>query len=199
MAARLQTLAEIEAAVWHELRQAAADRRHEWHTPVLATVGPDADGEPAGDARTVVLREVDADARRLIVYTDSRAGKVAQLRRYPGATLLMWSRQLGWQIRCRVLCEVVDDGLAVSSRWARIRLSPAAAQDYLGPQAPGAGLAARAEAEPQPQPEPIPVVGQRACFAVVSGAVGRIDWLELHRDGHRRALLEGDDARWLQP
>lgn len=192
MATRLVELAEIEAAVWSELRQAAGDSRHEWRTPVLATVGEDANGEPVGDARTVVLREVDADARRLIVYTDSRAAKAGQLKARPAATLLMWSKRLSWQVRCRAICEVVDDGLAVSSRWAQIRLSPAAAQDYLSPQAPGSEVTAT------PQ-EPTPALSRRECFAVITAHVTRVDWLELHRDGHRRALFGDGNRRWLQP
>jgi pyridoxamine 5'-phosphate oxidase len=29
--------------------------------------------------------------------------------------------------------------------------------------------------------------------------VQSIDWLELHRDGHRRAVFGDGPARWLQP
>ena len=182
MLPRLATLPEIEAAVWQELVRATHDKHHAWRTPVLATI----DGD-AADARTVVLREADADARQLVVYTDSRAHKVAQLRAHPGATLALWSARLGWQLRCRVTCEVADDGLAVSSRWTRVKLSPAA-QDYLSPLAPGAALDAQT-----------PALAHRECFAVVTATVARIDWLELHREGHRRALFGDGAARWLQP
>ncbi len=186
MEPRLSTLAEIDAALWRELVRATHDRHHEWHTLVLATAMLDTQGEPAADARTVVLREVDADARRLSIYTDSRANKVAQVRTHPAATLLLWSKRLGWQLRCRVTCEVAEDGLAVSSRWAGIKLSPAA-QDYLSPLAPGSALDAQT-----------PAVAHRECFAVLTAQVGSIDWLELHRDGHRRAVFGDGVARWVQ-
>ena len=55
MAARLDSLAAIEAALWRELGAAPRNGDHPWRTPVLATT----DGE-VGDARTVVLREIDA-------------------------------------------------------------------------------------------------------------------------------------------
>jgi hypothetical protein len=90
-----------------------------------------------GDARTVILREIDVDERRMRIYTDERAGKVTQLRKHPLGTLVMWSPKLGWQLRWRVRLDVQNSGLAVSSRWAQIRLSPAA-QDYLSPVPPGA-------------------------------------------------------------
>ncbi len=179
---RLSSLSEIERAIWQALTQATRERDHAWRNAVLATV----DGD-AADARSVVLREVDADAHRLVVYTDSRAGKVAQLRTHPSATLLMWSPQLSWQLRCRVHCEVEDEGLAVSSRWALVRLSPTA-QDYLSPLSPGTALGAQPAA-----------LSHRENFAVVTASVISIDWLELHRNGHRRAQFADGAARWLQP
>jgi len=77
MQERLATLPLIEAALWQELARATHDKQHEWHTPVLATT----DGTVA-DARTVVLREVDLEARQLVCYSDSRAPK-ATLKKHP--------------------------------------------------------------------------------------------------------------------
>lgn len=186
MATRLASLPEIEAALWRELSGAATDKQHPWRTPVLATT----DGD-IGDARTVVVREVSTDQKIIVVYTDQRSAKVAQLGAHPVGTLVMWSASLGWQLRCRVQLTLETAGLAVSSRWARIRLSPAA-QDYLSPLAPGAEL---------PE-EPVPSGQDRGAlpyFAVMEANVLSIDWLELHADGHRRALFSGEEARWVQP
>jgi pyridoxamine 5'-phosphate oxidase len=183
MATRLETLMEIEAAAWFELARAATDRSHAWRTPVLAT----ADGAAGADARTVVLREVDASSHTLLFFTDSRAQKVRQARQRPQGTLVFWSPALGWQLRCAVTLAVEDTGLAVSSRWASIKLSPAA-QDYLSPLPPGA-----------PRDAAAPAVAQRENFAVVTAAVQSLDWLELHPDGHRRARFSSAGGCWLQP
>jgi hypothetical protein len=185
MRARLASLDEIEAAVWRELQAAALGKQHPWRAAVLATT----DGE-AADARTVILREVVADERRLLVYTDRRSPKVAQLTAHPVGTLVMWSPALGWQLRLRVRLAAQDGGLAVSSRWARIKLTPAA-HDYLSPQAPGAAL-------PTPSPDvagPAPL----SFFAVIDARVEAADWLELHPGGHRRAVFDAGGGRWLQP
>lgn len=181
---RLDSLTAIEEAVWHELGQCIADKAHPWRTPVLATL----DGERA-DARTVVLREVDARQKQLLIYTDERAGKVRQMLNRPHGTLVMWSPALSWQLRCRVRLSLEMSGLAASSRWARIRLSPAA-QDYLSPLPPGVPL--------PPVPTAHPPVA-RDYFAVIDATVESLDWLELHRDGHRRAIFDGQGARWVQP
>ncbi len=192
--ARLQTLPEIEAALWRELGRAALDRHHEWRTPVLASA--DADGVP--DARTVVLREVDAGGAQLVLYSDARAGKVRQLRAQPLGVLVLWSTRLSWQLRVQARFEVHSDGLAASSRWLRLRASPAA-RDYLAPQAPGQALEASGSAAPSAVPISAGAAAQRGHFAVVLGSVLTIDWLELHRDGHRRARFGGGSAAWLSP
>ena len=168
MTPRLESLPEIEAAVWRELERATHDKHHGWRTTVLATV----DGD-AADARTVILREVDARQKQLLVFTDDRAGKVGQLLRHPRATLVMWSPQLSWQLRCKAHLSLDATGLAATSRWARIKLTPAA-QDYLARLPPGAPLGpAPGDAPPGAPPGPL----GREYFAVVSAKVSAIDWL----------------------
>ena len=183
MTSRIDSLALIDSQVWQELQQAAEQPGHEWRTMVLATV----EGEEA-QARSVVLREVDAAARELIFFTDARAAKVAQMQARPIGTLLCWSSRIGWQLRLRVELQVQTTGLKVSSRWARLKLTPAA-QDYLSPLPPGSPVAERYE----------PERATRSHFAVVSARVLSTDWLELHADGHRRAHFGADGAQWLQP
>ena len=48
-------------------------------------------------------------------------------------------------------------------------------------------------------PEPAAGTLKREYFAVVSAQVLSIDWLELHREGHRRAVFDAQGARWVQP
>ncbi|MEK8049862.1 pyridoxamine 5'-phosphate oxidase family protein [Ideonella sp. DXS22W] len=196
MTARLTALDAILQACWRELDSAARTRGHAWRTVALATVAaPAAPGEPPqADVRTVVLREVDIDARLLVFYTDCRSPKVAQLRAQPQVTLMCWSPALGWQLRLRARTAVDTGGLGVSSRWARLKMHPAA-QDYLSPLPPGAALDAPAHQAP-----PAPDRDSREHFAVVFTTVERIDWLELHAEGHRRAVFDAQGAgRWVTP
>ena len=96
----------------------------------------------------------------------------------------------GWQVRCRVRLSLKDSGLAVSSRWASIQLTPAA-QDYLSPQAPGSEV--RTPSTGGHGTAALPY------FAVIDAMVESLDWLELHPQGHRRAVFDAEGARWLQP
>lgn len=182
MNARIEGLHTLQASCWQQLQQAAADPGHGWHHMVLASAG--ADGV---DARTVVLRDVEIAAQRLAFYSDSRSAKVTQLREQPLAMLVTWSSALAWQLRLRARFEVADSGLEVSSRWARMKLSPAA-QDYLSPLPPGTPVQ-------RYQPER----GTREHFCVLWAEVLAMDWVELHPDGHRRARFDTEGLRWLVP
>jgi len=181
-ATRLESLPQIEQACWQGLAAAAASSGHEWRYLVLATAG-----DARADARIIVLREVNVERRRLLFFTDSRSPKVEQMRRQPAATLVAWSPSRLWQLRLEVQCAVLTDGLEVSSRWARMKLTPSAS-DYLSPLPPGAALNHH-----------MPDRSSRENFAVTTAQVESIDWLELHAEGQRRARFDAQGARWLQP
>jgi hypothetical protein len=180
--ARLESLPEIESAVWRELALAVQQKQHPWRVAVLATV----DGDRA-DARNVVLRDLETESRTLLIYTDSRSPKARQLVSHPQGTLVMWSEALGWQLRLRVTLALETSGLRVSSRWARLKLTPAA-QDYLSPLSPGSELGSAMSPRES-----------RGHFAVVTAQVQGLDWLELHALGHRRARFDASGASWLVP
>lgn len=186
---RLTDLAAIEAALWHELETCVRHKKHGWRIGVLAT----RDGE-AADARSVVLREASRERRELLFFADSRSPKVRQAQAHGGAgKLVLWSNELSWQLRLDVQLEVATAGLAVSSRWARLKMKPGA-QDYLSPLPPGTPLTPDA-----PAASPLPERGTREHFAVVTARVLTVDWLELHAEGHRRAAFDVGGARWLVP
>ncbi len=187
-AARREDLADIEATVWRELGRAVRDKHHGWRVGVLASF----DGTQA-DARSVVLRDLDARSRTLLIFTDARSPKAAQIEAHPRGTLVLWSEPLGWQLRLRVRLSLETSGLAVSSRWARLKMAPGA-HDYLSPLPPGSEVAG-----PQAPHRSPPARESRDFFAVLNAEIGAVDWLELHELGHRRALFDPEGRRWLTP
>ena len=182
----LQTDHEIRQRIWTELQRATHDRHHEWRTPVAATVG--VDGLPG--ARTVVLRHANAKSESLAFYTDSRSPKVAELSATSHASFVFWSKRLSWQLRVQALMTVQISGPQVSEVWERMRQSPAAG-DYLAAAAPGALLAGTSA--------PQAPTGLQHHLAIVTAQVVAIDWLELARAGHRRALLTAASFEWRVP
>jgi hypothetical protein len=191
MKIHLQTPEEIRPQIWKELGRASLDRHHEWRTPVLASA--DADGLP--DARTVVLRQVDAGAGLLTFYTDSRSPKVAQLQAQASAMLVFWSARLSWQLRVRVTCSVITSGPEVEALWQGVKQS-AAAGDYLSPLPPGAVLPPGSGAADTTKAS---ASAPTHSFALLHAQVLQMDWLELSRDGHRRAQLSANTWEWLTP
>lgn len=182
----LQTDHDIRQRIWVELQRATHDRHHEWRTPVMATVG--LDGLPG--ARTVVLRQADARSACLAFYTDSRSPKVAELMAAPHASFVFWSKRLSWQLRVQAHITVQTSGPQVDEVWERMRQSPAAG-DYLAADAPGALLPGASE-------PPAPALLQHH-LAIVTAQVLAIDWLELARTGHRRAVLTDTSFEWRVP
>ena len=205
--APLPSLQDIAARIEQELALAVRDKSHGWRLAVLASVE---DGLP--DARTVVLREYDRERRCLLIFSDARSAKVRQVRQQERGMLVLWSAALGWQLRLQVNLQVQTSGLALSSRWARLKLSPAA-QDYLSPLPPGTPLRPESDAEPGavsgavsgvvstdlPPAAPEPDRESRQHFAMLEASVLSTDWLELHARGHRRARFDSEGARWLTP
>ena len=185
----LLTEPEIRQRIWMELQRATQDRHHEWRTPVLATVGTD----NLPQARTVVLRHADAKLCMLQIYTDSRSPKVRELVTQPQVVLAFWSKRLGWQLRVRAVASVQLMGPEVDAVWARVSQSPAAG-DYLSMRAPG-DLLPDAGVAPVLQPE----LQQLHHLAIISAQVHAIDWLELARTGHRRAVFQAECWEWRVP
>jgi pyridoxamine 5'-phosphate oxidase len=183
---RLDTSQDIHQQIWKELGRATVDRHHAWRTPVLATVG--SDGSP--NARTVVLRQVDANQQTLCFYTDARSLKISELAKEPKGVLAFWSARLNWQLRVKVAISVTTEGPELQARWQRVKQSASAA-DYMTHAAPGTELPeaySRADSPSGPHH-----------FAVLNAHVLEMDWLELGQDGHRRARLRAETWQWLIP
>jgi hypothetical protein len=179
----IESLHLLHRACWEELERAAQEREHGWRTMTPATVE-----SGRAEARSVTLRETDPAGHRLVFYTDDRSPKLRQIEAHPEGTLLAWCPQLSWQIRLRVALSRETDPHLTMARWARLRLSPSA-QDYLSSLAPGEPLSEMASEER----------GSREHFAMVNAQVQSLDWLELHPDGHRRAVFDTAGGRWVQP
>lgn len=138
----------------------------------------------------MVLRYADASVGRIAFYTDSRSPKVAELMAMPHASFVFWSKRLSWQLRVRAQIAVQTSGPQVDEVWARMRQSPAAG-DYLAAAAPGAVLS---DASVPQAP-----AGLRHYLAIVVAQTLEIDWLELARTGHRRAVLTDTSFEWRVP
>lgn len=185
---------ELIARSWDELTSGVEDSHHPFHTATLATV----DDMGRAAARTVVLRQVDQEKRRITFNADWRSEKVAQMRVRPeGVGLLLYSPPLRLQLR--MMTRVTLHHLDRVAEETYLACQPMSRLCYMTPYAPGAIV-------PFPPTQPGKPQNPREGienFTVVSLEVISFESLALHSSGHRRARRLYSDppsaAIWLAP
>jgi hypothetical protein len=182
------------AEAWALLVRGAADRRHPFHTPQVATIGED--GAPS--VRTVVLRAVAPARRTLRFHTDARSRKARELAAEPRIALHAYHPGAKIQLRLSGVATLHRDDSVADESWRATR--PFSRACYRLAAAPGMTAedpyAALAEAGEGPE-------AGREAFVAVTVSVARMEFLFLAASGHRRALFDWSGgalaARWLVP
>ncbi|MBF5013071.1 pyridoxamine 5'-phosphate oxidase family protein [Burkholderia pseudomultivorans] len=163
----------------------------------LATLG--IDGAPK--VRTVVLRQVCRDTRRLSLHTDVRSEKVAELRRDPRVALVGVDLDALVQIRVEGIASICDDEAERRALWQSSR--PHTLLLYRAPLPPGTPVESPDDAHLAANQGSAATDDGYANFCVIHVTATRIDWLELAHAGHRRAVFDLSDdgyaGRWVAP
>ena len=184
------TLEEACAAAFAALARGVTDRRHPFHTPTLATIGPD--GGPR--ARTLVLRAFDAERRTLRLHADARSGKVAELLAEPRCALHGYDPTAGTQLRLEGRATVHGEDEVSAAAWAGSR--EMSRMCYAVQPGPGTPVEA-------PPAAPRDAAAGEENFRAILLRFEVLEWLDLDAKGHRRARFDwhgGDmDATWLVP
>ncbi|KWF16768.1 pyridoxamine 5'-phosphate oxidase family protein [Burkholderia pseudomultivorans] len=177
--------------LWSCIESGVGAQRSPFTMLQLATLG--IDGAPK--VRTVVLRQVRRDMRRLSLHTDARSEKVAELRRDPRVALVGVDLDALVQIRVEGIASICTDEAERRAIWQSSR--PHTLLLYRAPLPPGTPVESPDDAHLAASD------GGYANFCVIHVAVTRIDWLELARSGHRRAVFDlndrGYEGRWVAP
>ena len=183
-----------EARLWQALGRAAKDRRSPWHTPMLATLGPD--GAP--EARVLVLREANREMRLLRLHSDARTPKVQQIAADPRVTVLLYDPGERLQLRVSGVARAESDGPVAGRAWADANLF--ARRCYTAPVAPGTVAAAATSGLPPALESREPTAHEseagRANFSVILIEALRLEFLHLAVTGHRRGAFVWNGDRW---
>ncbi|RQR66914.1 pyridoxamine 5'-phosphate oxidase [Burkholderia sp. Bp9126] len=183
--------------LWSRLESGVSEHRSPFTMLQLATLG--LDGAPK--VRTVVLRQVNRAEHRLSFHTDVRSEKVAALRRDPRIALVGNDLDALTQIRIEGIASICDDEAERRAIWQSSR--PHTLLPYRAPLPPGTPVDAPEAAHVTANQRTAPEEDGYANFCLIHVTVTRIDWLELARAGHRRAVFdlieEGYEARWIAP
>lgn len=175
-----EALPAAAAFCWQMLVRATRDRKADWRTPVLATVG--LDGAPR--ARVLVLRGADPQAGLLWLHTDSRSAKLAELAGEPRAALTFWDSRRALQLRVEGCARIESDPALLAEAWARV--PEGSRRNYATVAAPGS-----------------PWTGDSVCaadgaanFAMVAVRAERMEWLWLGPVAHQRGESRRGAGGW---
>ncbi len=180
---------------WTMLAQGVTDRASGFNTPVVASA--DADGKP--QARTMILRGVDAMAKTLTFHTDIRTPKITQWRQSEFVCVVFYDHKEKIQVRVEGTVYLHRDDLLADELWHAAR--PTSQLAYAAHSAPGTSIAAPLPATVSLTPD------TRRNFCAVVIHVDTLEWLYLappnDTQGNQRARFSWHDgvltATWLQP
>lgn len=196
-----EDLLAIEKNCWELLRQAVADRKHPMRT---VTIGYVADGKP--QIRTVVLRRVDPEIRKIYFHTDIRSEKINDIRLNNQLSWLAYDGGLRTQIILNGSTIIHHKNEVTQQHWKATHHS--SRRCYLLASGPG-----------QPITEEVKLTEDKLKsfsytmeesevgfenFAVIETTVQEMDWYNTFHLGNRRAhfIYENNDlksATWLTP
>lgn len=175
---------------WQLWGRGTVDRHSAFHAPVVTSV--DAEGNP--QARTMILRAVNREARTMRFYTDVRSAKINHWKLKPRACILGYdtSKKIQLRVNGPVVLHVAD-AVAVDA-WRGSRPESRAAY--------GVKIAPRTVVD---TPDDAPQINDegRENFAVALVHVESLEWVYLNAEGNRRAIFSWAgselESNWLQP
>lgn len=175
---------------WQLWGRGTVDRHSGFHAPVITSV--DEDGNP--QARTMILRAVDREARTMRFHTDARSAKILHWKFKSSVCVLGYdaSKKIQLRVDGRVVLHLAD-AVAIDA-WKNSRPESLAA--YGVKLLPGSVV---------DTPSSAPKSGEngRENFAVAIVHVASMEWVYLNAEGNRRAIFSWPNgvlrSNWLQP
>lgn len=175
---------------WQQLEKASKENNHPWRLPVIANLT----GSQVSQ-RTVVLRKVSQKERHLRFYTDNRTAKVRQKDENLSFSWLFYSTFNQIQLR------VQSEGMVVSTEesdriWEKLPVYARSA--YASTKPPGTIITRPNDALPAGffTKTAMQTDSTRANFMAIDNQVKELEFLQLHREGHRRARFVWRDGQW---
>ncbi len=175
-------LSEIEQACWEMMENASKNRHAGMHHMVVGTVR---EGKP--EIRTVILRGVNKEERRVYFHTDSRKEMFTDMSSGESISLLVYDQQLRSQIRMKGYAIVHHMDELCKQRWAKT--ADYSRRSYLQPGVPG--LPAESPELPDNLRDFSYTLEESEVgfnnFVVMECVIENMDWYFAHHQGNRRA------------
>ncbi|WP_370391254.1 pyridoxamine 5'-phosphate oxidase family protein [uncultured Winogradskyella sp.] len=162
-----------------ELINGYAKKRHPFRYFTLATMH---NGAPR--QRTVILRKLQDDFT-LVLYTDSRSQKVADIKECPTVSALFYHPKKLIQVKVEGNAEIVSDKSHLDSYWKSIPEN--SKKDYITKLPPGS---------PIDNPDHTTYYTDKNYFCMIKIIPNTIEILQLKRPNHMRALYTNTTVGW---
>jgi pyridoxamine 5'-phosphate oxidase len=194
-------LSTVEKDCWEMLSTAVSDRKHPMRSMVVGSVS----GSMA-QIRTVVLRKVDIETRKIYFHTDIRSSKIEDIRRTGQLSWLAYDQAQRTQIRlCGTTTLHHGDDVA-QTQW---NLTPHhSRRNYLLPEGSGKKHSEDFKTHQDKLSDFSYTLEESEAgfknFVVVITNVEKLDWYYAHHTGNRRAGFTYENgllkyADWLTP
>ena len=186
--------------IWSLLTIGKAKSKSEMHQGYIATVNKD-----YPSIRTVVLRHVNKETNSISFHTDIRSNKVNELKDNEMISMLFYDHGKKIQIKVSGIAEINHKNDKAKKAWDNSRSF--SKKCYVVEKAPGtpsdeptSGYLPEHENE---LPDDDLLQNGYNNFTLVEIQIHSIEWLYLHRQGHRRALFTSTNGslnkEWLTP
>lgn len=163
------------------LRSGAAGDNNSFQYLHLSTI--DMNGRPR--SRTIVLREV-RENDDFIIFTDDRTTKVVELKQNPEVHLIGYDHQQLTQLRIHARAEIISDPSERNQLFEQV--TDKRIKDYTVDPAPGTRI---------DDPSELTYLDdEEHHFCPLRLVPYELEYLELKRPNHLRALFKKQDGRW---
>lgn len=195
-------LKSLEQFIWQKLVNGAVKPKHNFHTMVVSTVNLECEST----IRTVVNRKVDEKNKIIYFYTDKRSRKFKNLLNSNKLSLLLYDSRQQTQVVIKAIATLHTNDFLANEKWNSLNLRSRSA--YMSVSEPNSmvGFPTNGLDEKFNLLEPTLLESDLYSqnFTVISCQVLEIEFLQLQKTGHRKAIysyLNGEFffSSWLIP
>ena len=186
----MNKLQKTESLIWDYLNQGKKNRKSAFHYPTFISIGTEI------HSRTLILRDVNKTKLLITFFTDLRSKKRYDIETKNKISVHIYDKKKSIQVCLYGQAKLENNNDITRNYWKEI--NNFSKLNYASKKSPGSVIM---------QPENITMLKTDKHiyknFAVLNIRIHKIDWLELSREGNKRALFcyknNSFDAKWIIP
>ena len=186
----MNNLEKTESLIWDYLNQGKKNKKSAFHYPTFISLGTEI------HCRTLILRDVNKTKLLITFFTDLRSKKKNDIENKNKTSVHIYDKKKNIQVCLFGQASLESNNDITRNYWKKI--NSFSKLNYASKKSPGSVIT---------KPENIIMLKREENlyknFAVINIRIHKIDWLELSRQGNKRALFcyknNSFDAKWIIP